>query len=401
MIPQNGLPFIKEYISSINTVLQQKEPGVSLSRLQCAWITFVLMGILITNSLCWSRFARFGLGAYQPAAMSWMFRKSQIVWSYILEASVRHLLVCYGITYGYLQLDDSDIQRSKQTPRIAKTHKVKDKKTNGFVNGQNILFLVLVAKDITIPVGFRFYCPDPALTAWYKEDKRLRAKKVKKKYRPVKPPENPRYPSKKALALVLIKQFNRSFLHIKIHSINADLFYGTSEFMDGVLAIYPKSQVISQVKGGQLCSTQNKKSTLKELFQYYIGRKEQLSLRTQNKQVTYVSLALKIKSHGKKYRVVACKYEGETEFRYLIATDMTWLAADIIRAYSLRWLVEVFIQDWKTHAGWNKLAKQQGEIGSDRGVILSLMVDHALLLHGEQLDLYNLPMQLSPLASIY
>ncbi|MCP3678947.1 MAG: hypothetical protein GY782_01065 [Gammaproteobacteria bacterium] len=70
MIPQNGLPFIKEYISSINTVLQQKEPGVSLSRLQCAWIAFVLMGILITNSLCWSRFARFGLGAYQPAAMS-------------------------------------------------------------------------------------------------------------------------------------------------------------------------------------------------------------------------------------------------------------------------------------------------------------------------------------------
>ena len=163
MLPQNGLPFIKEYISSINTVLQQKDPGVALSRLQCAWITFVLMGIMITNSLCWSRFARFGLGRYQPAAMSWMFRKSQIVWSYVLEASVCHLLICYGITYGYLQLDDSDIQRSKQTPRIAKTHKVKDKKTNGFFNGQNILFLVLVAKDVTIPVGFRFYCPDPAL----------------------------------------------------------------------------------------------------------------------------------------------------------------------------------------------------------------------------------------------
>ncbi|MCP4257767.1 MAG: transposase, partial [Planctomycetes bacterium] len=140
-----------------------------------------------------------------------MLRKSQIVWSYILEASVRDLLVCYGMTCGYFQLDDSDIQRSKQTPRIAQTPKVKDKTTNGLVNAQNILFPVLVPKDIPIPVGFRFYCPDPALTAWYKEDKRLRAKKVKKKYRPVKTPENPRYPNKKALAHVLIKQFNRSF----------------------------------------------------------------------------------------------------------------------------------------------------------------------------------------------
>ncbi len=46
-------------------------------------------------------------------------------------------------------------------------------------------------------------------------------------------------------------------------------------------------------------------------------------------------------------------------------------SADIIKAYVLRWLEEVFIQDWKSYEGWNQLAKQRGIEGSDRGVILS------------------------------
>jgi hypothetical protein len=56
----------------------------------------------------------------------------------------------------------------------------------------------------------------------------------------------------------------------------------------------------------------------------------------------------------------------------------------IARMYTLKWLVEVFIQDWKAHCGWNKLSKQQGEEGSKRGLILSLLCDHLLLQHPEQ-----------------
>ena len=52
--------------------------------------------------------------------------------------------------------------------------------------------------------------------------------------------------------------------------------------------------------------------------------------------------------------------------------------------YTLRWLVEVFIQDWKAHCGWNKLSKQQGAEGSERGLIMSLLCEHLLLLHPEQ-----------------
>ncbi|KJU81953.1 hypothetical protein MBAV_005857 [Candidatus Magnetobacterium bavaricum] len=49
-----------------------------------------------------------------------------------------------------------------------------DKETGGYIIGQNIVFIVLVTPKITIPVGFEFYVPEPEMTKWYKEEKRLR-----------------------------------------------------------------------------------------------------------------------------------------------------------------------------------------------------------------------------------
>ncbi len=40
--------------------------------------------------------------------------------------------------------------------------------------------------------------------------------------------------------------------------------------------------------------------------------------------------------------------------------------------------MEVFVQDWKSHDGWNQLTKQPGNEGACRSVILSLLVDHCL-----------------------
>ena len=82
--------------------------------------------------------------------------------------------------------------------------------------------------------------------------------------------------------------------------------------------------------------------------------------------------------------VIALKYEGEEEYRYLVATDVSWRTLDIIQAYSLRWLVEVFFEDWKLYEGWGQEAKQWDEEGSSRGLILSLLLYHCLLLHPEQ-----------------
>ena len=78
------------------------------------------------------------------------------------------------------------------------------------------------------------------------------------------------------------------------------------------------------------------------------------------------------------------KYPGETEYRFLVATDLSWRTIDIVQAYTLRWLIEVFFEDWKLYEGWEQMTKQPGEEGSSRSLILSLLLDHALFLHPEQ-----------------
>ena len=96
------------------------------------------------------------------------------------------------------------------------------------------------------------------------------------------------------------------------------------------------------------------------------------------------SARLYVCSHKTKRFIVAIKYEEEETSRSLIASDLSWRTLDIVQGHTLRWLVEVFIQDWKSHEGWAQLTKQPGEEGARRSVILSLLVDHALFLHPDQ-----------------
>lgn len=63
----------------------------------------------------------------------------------MLRASVYNILSRYGITSGTIVLDDSSKKRSKNTTRIEGAHKVKDKATGGYFNGQELIFMVLGA----------------------------------------------------------------------------------------------------------------------------------------------------------------------------------------------------------------------------------------------------------------
>ena len=62
----------------------------------------------------------------------------------MLQASVYNILSRYGITSGTIVLDDTSKKRSKNTTRIEGAHKVKDKVTGGYFNGQELIFMVLV-----------------------------------------------------------------------------------------------------------------------------------------------------------------------------------------------------------------------------------------------------------------
>jgi hypothetical protein len=121
-------------------------------------------------------------------------------------------------------------------------------------------------------------------------------------------------------------------------------------------------------------------------FASYPGVPQLLSIRGQEPMIATVGSArLEVCAHGKKRFVIALKYAGEKDYRYLVATDLSWRTLDIVEAYTLRWLVEVFFEDWKSYEGWAQLAKQPDEEGSSRGLTLSLLLDLCLLLHPEQL----------------
>ena len=384
MIVSQGLPFIRQYVETLNEAIKAHEPSESLSRIQCIWISFVILGVLVTNTLCWTRFEQWSIGSYKAAAICWVFRRAKIAWDLLLMSSTLKLIEAYGIRYGVLAVDDTDSQRSKRTVKIAKVHKIRDKKRSGFFSGQNILFLVLITDKITVPVGFEFYEPDPVLSAWRKEDKRLRQKRVAKRYRPKQPERDPSYPTKIALGLKLVNTFVKHFKEIRIKAVVADTAYNTREFFEGAAQAAGQNQVISQIKKTQKINVHGRYVQVQTFFANYEGKPQTMKLRHSDKQITYCAAKFKVKSHDKKQYVIALKYEGEDKYRYLVANDTTWRDIDVIKAYALRWLVEVFIQDWKSYEGWDKLAMQQGIEGSERGLILSLLSDHALHFHPDQ-----------------
>lgn len=395
------LPFVTIFIDELNNRIKEFNHKSALSCKQKAWLAFCIMGILMTNSVCWARFERAGLVKYSLSALSWMFRNSKIPWEFLLQMSVMVILRTYGITEGVIAIDDSDKKRSKSTKKIAWVHKIKDKSSGGYIMGQQIVVLMLITQSITLPIGFSFYIPDPKMSAWNKKNKQLKKAGVPVSKRPPKPPKNKNYPTIPTITLRLLKQFKTYHPDIKIKCILADALYGTKQFLDGASKIFDKVQVISQLRSNQNIRFRNKKLSVKEYFSKYPGTMQKIRIRGgEIVEVNVGSARLFVNSHHKKRFVIALKYEGEAEYRYIVASDMSWRTLDIIQAYTLRWLVEVFFQDWKSHEGWGKLTKQPGKEGSSRSLILSLLVDHCLFFHPDQIALLEDKLSINTIGSL-
>ncbi len=167
----------------------------------------------------------------------------------------------------------------------------------------------------------------------------------------------------------------------------ADALYGTATFVDGASAIFGGTQVISQIRSNQNIRVGKREQHVTAYFAAHPGTPQRLRIRGgQEVVVTVGSARLYVCAHHTKRFIVAIKYEEEESYRYLIASDLSWRTLDIVQGHTLRWLVEVFIQDWKSYEGWSLLTKQPGEEGARHSVILSLLVDHSLFMHPNQQD---------------
>ena len=174
MVIGKPAPFVSAFVDAVDAAIRTHQPQHALSVTQRTWLAFCITAVLVTNSICWARFARASFGTYAMAALSWMFRHSKIPWEHLLVASVRVILQHHGITSGTLVIDDTDNPRSKSAKALAYLYKLRDKESGGYLWGQSLVFLVLVTPKISMPVGVVFYQPAPEISAWYKTDKSLK-----------------------------------------------------------------------------------------------------------------------------------------------------------------------------------------------------------------------------------
>src|SRR4029434_6357787 len=165
-----------------------------------------------------------------------------------------------------------------------------------------------------------------------------------------------------------------------------DALYGTAPCVDGAAVTFGGVQVISQIRRNQKVRLHKREQHVADYFATHPGTPYTIRIRGGEEVIALVGSArLYVCSHHTKRFVIALKYEGEDTHRYLIASDLTWRTLDIVQGQTLRWLVEVFVQDWKSYEGWSQLTKQPGAEGARRSVILSLLVDHRLFFHPDQL----------------
>ena len=385
MFISDSLPFVKTYINEIESSMEKYDSNMKITRIQKSWLGFCIMAIFMTRTVCWAKFERACLSMRSSAAISWMFRHATIPWEILLSISTMVIITKFGITHGRLAIDETDKKRSKSAKFIHKLHKIKDKTSGGYINGQRLVFLFFITDIVSIPVGFKFYMPDPKLKAWKKSDEKLRKKGISKKNRPPAPAKDVNYPTIIKIALHLLKEFKSDHPQIKVDCILADALYGTRSFLDEASNIFGGVQVISQIKENQKIRYRGNEISVKKYFSSYPGNQKTITIRGGIKEtVTIGSARLHVCSQDAKRFIIALKYNGEQDYRYIVATNLSWQTLDIVEAYTLRWLIEVFFEDWKVSEGWGRLTKHTGEDGSCRGVILSLMVDHCLFLHPDQ-----------------
>src|SRR5881409_1689649 len=166
MVIGKPAPFVSAFVDAIDAAIRTHQPHHAMSVTQRTWLAFCITAVLVTNSMCWARFERASLGTYALAALSWMFRHSQMPWDQLLVASVRVLLRHHGLTWGTQVIDDTDNPRSKSATALAYLYTLRAKDSGGYLWGQSLVLLVLVTPKISIPVGVVFSQPAPELSAW-------------------------------------------------------------------------------------------------------------------------------------------------------------------------------------------------------------------------------------------
>jgi hypothetical protein len=147
------------FLDQLSDSLKSINPNARLTQCQKSGLSVILISLIITETLNWSAFGRRSLNQAKPSRLRWIFYCSKIPWQRLLQASIKNIIKHYGITHGTISFDDNNKKPSKKTTCIKGAHKVKDKATGGYFNGQELVFMILITDLVTFPIGFQFHVP--------------------------------------------------------------------------------------------------------------------------------------------------------------------------------------------------------------------------------------------------
>ena len=72
MVIGKPAPFVSAFVDAVDAAIRTHQPQHAMSVTQRTWLAFCITAVLVTNSICWARFARASLGTYAMAALSWI-----------------------------------------------------------------------------------------------------------------------------------------------------------------------------------------------------------------------------------------------------------------------------------------------------------------------------------------
>lgn len=388
------LPLVKNYIKLIHAEYCHQSNGKNITNKQKIWLAFSLSMMLLTNSINWNRFERFSLGSYKAKALSFMLHHANIPFELLFECGLRVLFKLFQITEGHIVADDTDHPRAKVTKTISFVFKSFNKKTGGYFNCQNLVFLVFVTNKITIPIGFKFYTPCPKIQKWKKSDKDIRKFnrdlpkdcEIKKLKREKMPQRSDDHPSRMQIFRSLLSKFKKNFKDIQILSCSFDAAYASDENIRATEKLISNTLLISELACSINVSDKRRTCSIEKYFKAVPTRKEEILIRGFEKQEVEIKHArLYVPAHKRKLNIIALRYQGEENFRFIFTPQLSYRPKDVVQIFTYRWLVEVFFFDWKCYEGFGQAAMQQNDAGSLCGVNMSLLLDQCLLTHPEQI----------------
>ena len=371
---EKPLKTVTDYVTKIS-----ESAGLALTAKQSLLVSMLLSSVLLQGTFSVTGVAALFLMRLSPAAIYAMLRRSKIPFDRLFWGAIKLLFELFDIKDIVITIDDTERERSKQCRVLPFVRKAICKATGGWVQAQNIVFFVLVTDRVTIPIWFHFHRP-AKLSKDEKEICRKNPKRTKE--------FDGSYRTKVDLAcigLFIVARMLRKLgaelgVPLKVRAITADNGFASAQVQHAVVKHFG-CQFVSKANPNQKVIYRRKETTLDKFFSRFSTVKKAMIIRGKKIHIEYKAARIFVKSYGRKVCVVALRYQDDKSWQYIFGTDLTWTAESNIKTYGLRWLVEVFFEDWKQYDGWGVGALQRSAEGAARGVFLSLLADLFLLYH--------------------